>query len=112
MIVISLFDYTGNMLRPWLDAGYECHLFDIQHPEGIHRREDGMWTYGVDLECPNIRLFSDFTDVAFISCFPPCTDLSVSGARWMKGKGLRSLARSIEYFATSTEVCEMLGRPI
>ena len=29
---VSLFDYTGVMLEPWLEAGYECHIFDIQHP--------------------------------------------------------------------------------
>ena len=29
--VISLFDLTGNMLKPWRDAGYECHLVDTQH---------------------------------------------------------------------------------
>jgi hypothetical protein len=111
MRVLSLFDLTGNMLKPWLEAGYECHLFDWQHPKGIRRREDGMWTYGLDLEKPNMTIFQDYTDVSFISCFPPCTDLSVSGARWMKGKGLRALATSIEYFATSTEVCELLEAP-
>ena len=30
-IVISLYDFTGEALRPWADAGYECYAFDIQH---------------------------------------------------------------------------------
>lgn len=29
---IFLFDVTGIMARPWLDAGYECYIVDIQHP--------------------------------------------------------------------------------
>ena len=32
-IVISLYDYTGEALRPWAEAGYTCHAFDIQHDE-------------------------------------------------------------------------------
>ena len=29
--VISLYDYTGEALRPWAEAGYECFAYDIQH---------------------------------------------------------------------------------
>ena len=113
MRMFSLFDYTGVMAKPWLEAGYECHLFDIQHPMKQSTRDDGMITHNFDLEAPDLRLFEILAGegVAFISCFPPCTDLSISGARWMKGKGLRALARSIDYFATSAEVCELLGAP-
>lgn len=31
-IVISLFDCSGVMVEPWLDAGCECFIVDIQHP--------------------------------------------------------------------------------
>lgn len=41
--------------------------------------------------------------VAFVTAFPPCTHLAVSGARWFKGKGLRKLADSIHMFATAAE---------
>ena len=34
-IVLSLYDFTGEALRPWADAGYDCYAFDIQH----HGRE-------------------------------------------------------------------------
>lgn len=110
MKVVSLFDYTGEMLRPWLEAGYECHLFDIQHPKGCLRRDDGMFTYGIDLSSSD-HYYLDFEDVAFLSCFPPCTHLSISGARWFKGKGLRALEESIGYFATSVEIAEALECP-
>ena len=29
--VISLYDYTGEALRPWAEAGYDCFAYDIQH---------------------------------------------------------------------------------
>ena len=110
MKVVSLFDYTGEMLRPWLEAGYECHLFDIQHPKGSFRRDDGMYTHGIDLSSSDQDCLY-FDDVAFLSMFPPCTHLSISGARWFKGKGLKALEESIGYFATCVEVAERLGCP-
>ena len=30
-IVISLYDYTGEALKPWAMAGYQCFAYDIQH---------------------------------------------------------------------------------
>ena len=103
MIVVSLFDYTGVMVKPWVEAGYEAHIFDIQHPPGMNLREDGIYTHGVDLrhiEWGDV-LFLAEKEVAFLSCFPPCTNTSVSGARWFKGKGLRALEESIAFFSNS-----------
>ena len=30
-IAISLYDCTGEALKPWAKAGYTCYAFDIQH---------------------------------------------------------------------------------
>ncbi len=114
MRAISLFDFTGTMLQPWNEAGFECHLFDIQHPFPDYRRDDGMWTHQVDLKTVPwdwILTLCEDDEVAFVSAFPPCTHLSVSGARWMKGKGLRALEESVAYFATSAEVADHIGAP-
>ena len=27
-IVLSLYDYTGEALKPWAEAGYHCYAFD------------------------------------------------------------------------------------
>ena len=109
MIALSLFDKSGNMLKPWLDAGYECHLFDIQHPPGQTLREDGFICHGYDLA--DAPCLDGIDDVCFISCFPPCTHLAVSGARWFAGKGLRALQESIGYFATCIDVVEHFNAP-
>ncbi|QMV32327.1 hypothetical protein T2_00010 [Ralstonia phage Elie] len=38
-IVISCFDKTGNMVKPWAEAGYLCYCVDLQHAPG--ERRDG-----------------------------------------------------------------------
>lgn len=110
MIAVSLFDYTGNMLKPWQEAGYECHIIDIQHLAGNSLREDGMHCHGLDL-LPRLDQFFPRGSVSFVSAFPPCDHLAVSGARWFRGKGLRALQNSIGMFATAAEFCEESGAP-
>ena len=34
MIVISCFDKSTVMVKPWAEAGYTCYCVDIQHPPG------------------------------------------------------------------------------
>ncbi|WP_446333594.1 hypothetical protein ACRHQP_00485 [Burkholderia pseudomallei] len=109
-LVVSLFDRTGNMVRPWAEAGYECRCYDIAH-EGLHIEKvgSGYIRYEhMDLHhrSPNIGL-----DIDMVFAFPPCTHLAVSGARWFKGKGLRALADSIHMFATAAEFCDASDAP-
>lgn len=94
-IVLSLYDYTGEALRPWAEAGYTCYAFDIQHEgwtiEGFGRDCGGSIHYRkADLH--NIEtiyaLRNEFKDqdVVFGMGFPVCTDLAVSGAAHFKRK--------------------------
>jgi hypothetical protein len=79
--VISLFDLTGEAVKPWADAGYTCFLFDQQHtsasfyPNMVNTSGDAS-TWGPDIA----EIFEAF-DVRMVYGFPPCTDLAVSGAR-------------------------------
>ena len=92
--VISLYDYTGEALKPWAEEGYTCHAFDIQHDEAslVDRFEGGgsISFHKADLHDPkNLNaIFYAFADrsVAFGMAFPVCTDLAVSGAAWFKKK--------------------------
>lgn len=87
-IVLSLYDFTGEALRPWAEAGYHCFAFDIQHPE-IGKRdtfEGGGYIEYIQMdlwEVGNIgtllHWFSN-ENVVFGMAFPVCTDLAVSGA--------------------------------
>ena len=94
-IVLSLYDYTGEALKPWAEAGYACFAFDIQHNPDKHKcdRFDGggyikyihMDLWNID----NIYVLRDWfepCDVIFGMAFPVCTDLAVSGAAHFKRK--------------------------
>jgi hypothetical protein len=85
--VLSLCDYTGNFVQPWVKNGYRALLVDIQHPAGL--TYDGRITkFGYDImNGPNeiLDLLQD-QDIAFTAAFPPCTDLAISGAKWFKIK--------------------------
>lgn len=97
--VISLYDYTGEALQPWAEAGYECYAYDIQHLDvpavAIERMSrltsgSGSILYAradlYDLGTLRRLLDRHLGRVAFMSAFPPCTDLASSGARWWSKK--------------------------
>jgi hypothetical protein len=94
-IVLSLYDFTGEACRPWAEAGYTCHAFDIQHsllePEVQDFDGGGSITYNfADLHDHNWlnAIQSSFGDkpVVFGMAFCVCTDLAVSGAAWFAKK--------------------------
>jgi len=87
--VISLYDYTGEALKPWAEAGYTCLAFDIQHDPDIHKTE--LFKSGGSIHYQHAdlhdfdthrKIFNTFNGrkVAFGMAFPVCTDLAVSGA--------------------------------
>lgn len=86
MVVLSLFDVTGHMVEPWLDAGHTCIIVDAQHPPGW--REDGrlvrvgtmLWPF----VCAEDQYAGPRPDIIF--SFPPCTSLASSGSRWWSSK--------------------------
>lgn len=87
---VFLYDVTGIAARPWIDAGYECWLFDGQHPEGITREGNmvkvGMWFHHDRCEEHAEWIKSQVINAEIVIGFPECTDLTVAGARWWKDK--------------------------
>ena len=84
--VISLCDLTGNMVKPWVEAGYNAVLVDPQH--GTTRIEGHVTKFAGTVE--DVMDFAGHLircgDVAMVFGWPPCTDMAVSGARWFKDK--------------------------
>lgn len=116
-IVVSCFDYTGVMIREWAKAGYECHIVDVQHPEG-KTMEGNVTKWGMDVYEWEKVFFKEEADalnrVVLAAFFPPCTDLAVSGARWFSEKerrnpGTRKRAMDLVYWSDS--VGRKLGCP-
>ena len=106
-IILSLCDRTCVALRDWSAAGYECWAVDLQHPAGANRGADGITRVGADVR----HWLPPRREYLFAMAFPPCTDLSVSGARWFKAKGLRRLAKAIDVFGACVDRLEWCECP-
>lgn len=110
-VMVSLFDYSTVMAKPWAEAGYVCYCYDMQHVCTMYQSvgDNGGMIIKVRADLRDAKVPTDGID--FIAAFPPCDHLAVSGARWFAGKGLRALAQSIELFAVAAELCEASGAP-
>lgn len=69
--ILSLFDLTGNWSRPYRERGYEVVQIDLQS--------------GTDIMTWNFKTYPR-TYFNGILAAVPCTDFSLSGARWFKEK--------------------------
>src|SRR5690606_592719 len=105
-LVLSLCDRTGVMVRPWLDAGYECWVVDLQHPPG-ETRDGRLVRVGADV----LSWLPPRAEYRIAFAFPPCTDLAVSGARWFRDKGLAGLAGALATVERCRRICEWTGAP-
>lgn len=85
-VILSLCDYSGIFVQPWVDAGYSAVLVDPQHPEGF--TQDGRITRignVVDTEevYAYVRSLITAKSLCYVAGWPVCTQLAVSGtARW------------------------------
>lgn len=104
-IMLSLFDYSGVMARPWADAGFRCICVDLAQDKP--RTENGIEFVRADAR----DWLPPRGDIAFAAFFPPCTDVAVSGARHFRDKGIGALLRSVELFKRSVDLAELIGAP-
>jgi hypothetical protein len=107
LIVLSLCDRTGAMLRPWADAGYRCYAVDLRHEPGEHVR-DGIHWIGANLRD---RWLPPRGAYAFACGFPPCTHTAVSGARWFASKGPAAAAEAFDVLDACRSILEWTGAP-
>ena len=112
-VAIFLFDFTGIMAEPWLDAGYDCYIVDRQHKPGTHQHDQrpNLFTVGADIRSGWIPDVDVAKRTKFLASFPECTNVAVSGAAHFIKKGPRALALSLDLFATCQELGETLGVP-
>lgn len=87
--IVSMFDESGNALRPWAQVGFACHAFDlINEPkfEFVGSRGGFIQFHKADFTNPNDIARVIELRPSFLMGFPPCTDLAVSGARHFENK--------------------------
>ncbi len=119
--VISLYDYTGEALKPWAEAGYKCMAYDIQHDNTkseifdsggsiVYAKADLHDIATLDHLCTVYRR----KQVTFAMAFPVCTDLAVSGSKWFASKRERDplfQRKAANYAIWCAELFQALGCP-
>lgn len=84
--IISFFDVSGVMVQPWLEAGFECWIVDVQHPRGI-TRDGRLRRVGADMH----ELYRGHwwlpKDAYKTFSAPDCTYLTGSANRWQADRG-------------------------
>jgi len=110
--VISLADLTGNMARPWAEAGYECWCVDTQH--SIRKaRQESVGAGVINYVWGDVRTFRRPTTlpIAFGMAQTPCTHTAVSGARDFAIKGGMMLRDALETFEAARQILDWSGAP-
>ncbi len=102
-MIVSLCDRTGNMVKPWADAGFKCLTVDLQQTPNHMPNRTHVVCDVADFEMP--------AGVRMVFAFPPCTDLAGSGARWWKDKGLERLIGALTVVNVCRSLCEQSGAP-
>jgi hypothetical protein len=108
MVIISLCDMTGNMVRPWAEAGHSCLCLDLGHSIRADRVEGNVTYRWADVRSLTP---SDLPIPGIIFAAPPCTHLAVSGARDFAKKGLRALIDALEVVEACRKLAEWYGCP-
>ena len=103
-VVLSLCDATTNMVQPWAEAGFVCFCVDVQHTKGTSRRGN-IYLIGADI----LDWLPPREDYAAAFAFTPCTNLSVSGARWFMEKGIEGLLDGLALFRRGVEILQWSG---
>lgn len=108
-VVLSLCDYSGNMVRPWAKAGYPCICVDIKTERADEYFESGGSISYVEADLfdylPPLRTYR------IVFAFPDCTNLAVSGAQWYQLKGLAGLSKGIALVERCAQIAQWSTAP-
>jgi hypothetical protein len=108
--VVSLFDESGNALKPWFECGWTCYAIDIVNTGKIERHPSGGSITYLHRDLRSVLCQQEVKALRpkFIMGFPPCTDLAVSGAAWFEAK--RAVNPDFQFEATDlARVVEKIG---
>jgi hypothetical protein len=106
MNILSLCDRTGNMVRPWVEAGHRATLVDLQH-DGREEQAGNVTRVGA-----NVLTWRPGQTFDVVFAAPPCTDLAVSGALHFKRKGPERLKQALQVVLSCMEIVIISGAPV
>jgi hypothetical protein len=110
-LVVSLYDRSGIMVRPWAEAGYECICVDIAHRPIRKARREIIGQGSITFQWGDARVWYPPRSPCILFAFPPCTHVSGSGARDYKLKGTGLLRDSLEMWAAAYHAGKWSGVP-
>lgn len=106
-IIVDLCGGTGSWSAPYQeDGGYDVRIIDPQEWLDGDTGTGDVRLY--EIYDPKKRKFRD--DIYGILAAPPCTDFSVSGARWFKRKGEARLLNALSIADACLRIC-VLAKP-
>lgn len=92
-VAVSLYDMTGNMLRPWAREGFHCFCIDIQNDGRSEQVGSGVIHFiNANLRDPEAHANILALKPVFMTSFTPCDDLSVAGAKHFAAKRAKNPA--------------------
>jgi hypothetical protein len=107
LAVISFCDLTGEAVKPWVVAGYDCYIVDMQHPRMKPTRgRDGITRVGANVyELHPYHRWLPQGAVAAAFAWPECTHFTYSGALWRRENGPTATAEGFRLFAACWDLC-------
>jgi hypothetical protein len=105
---IFMCSLTGNMARPWAEAGIECFCVDTQHSIRQDRVEGKVHYVWGDVR--SYTLPAGYRPI-FGAAFTPCTDVAGSGARDFAKKRGYLLRDALEMFEAARQCFEWARIP-
>jgi hypothetical protein len=100
--VLSLCDRTGNMVEPWIEAGFRAVTVDMR----AAAPRAGRVHLIADVRALPLSVLEGFGPFKVAFAAPPCTDVAVSGARWFKTKGLDALIEALLILNACRKIAE------
>lgn len=118
-LMVSLCDYTGAMVAPWLDYGVDAAIVDPQHPVTRNERQASgaiLTRISAIIDSDDVYAFvrNNLSRIVFLAGFPPCTDLAVSGARWFSSKAKKDASfqfKAMQVVWQCYDMAKMIGCP-
>ncbi len=98
------------MVQPWVEAGYDAVLVDVQHAQGTDTF-GRVTRIGCDIRAIEPKHALAWWNPAIVFAFPPCTHLANSGNRHKVGKGLEALHEALGLVIACKRICEASGAP-
>lgn len=123
--VVSLFDESGLMVRPWAERGFDCYCFDTLNDNRVERFPSGGAIHYVEADLmpedwrvegsTNLAIEAAILlDPVIVFGFGPCDDLAVCGAKHFEGKRARNpdfQARAVALWRVVETVGKRTGAP-